>query len=308
MTRSPDDVAIIVLNWNQLQATRECISSLPAEDPNWHAFVVDNGSRPTERADERSIVHTKLTFLPSPTNLGFAAGVNVGLREALREGFQKFLLLNNDALLQGGALDTLRRSMKPGVAAVCPMIVDSRSGRVWSVGGSIHWRLGLTSSHFNGAATSEVPLQGWDCDFGSAACLLLSATAVRMVGLLDESYFAYWEETDWCVRAKRAGFRIVTSPESRATHLGGASTSAEVRLYFMVRNCVLFMRRHASRAQQLTFVPVLCLWTIPVWSARPATRRPLATCRAVAGALVWHLRRLRLPPPTQSQRREEGAR
>jgi GT2 family glycosyltransferase len=295
MTRSSEDMAIIVLNWNRIEATRRCVSSLPADDRRWHAFVVDNGSVPAQRADQQSLPNSRVTILTSPTNLGFAGGVNLGLREAMREGFQQFLLLNNDALLVPGALEPLRRSITPGVAAVCPMIVDAKSGRVWSVGGVIHWRRGLTGSNFHGARPEDVPHASTECDFGSAACLLLSAAAVGEVGLFDETYFAYWEETDWCVRARRAGFRIVTSPLSTAIHEGGVSTSAQARLYFMVRNCLLFMRRHASRRQLATFTPTFFLWSIPAWSTRPALEAPMGTLGAIARALAWHLRRPRLP-------------
>jgi GT2 family glycosyltransferase len=292
------EVAIIVLNWNQLQITRQCLNSIPAADDRWQVFLVDNGSRDDQRADATSIPWARVTHLTSPTNLGFTGGANLGIRAAMREGFQNLLLLNNDARLLPGALDELRRRMVPGVAAVCPMIVDGRTGRVWSVGGRIGWCRGLTSGSFNGRDPRDVPSHDWECDFGTAACLMIASDAVRQVGLLDDTYFAYWEETDWCVRAARANLRIVACPRAKVEHDGGVSTTSQTRLYFLLRNCILFMRRHASRAQLATFLIFFSVWTIPAWSIRPFVANPLQTMRAVLRAVGWHVRRPVLPAPS----------
>ena len=295
--RHADDVAIIVLNWNRLQTTRECLGSIPPEDRRWHVFLVDNGSRTDQRADQKSIFSERVTFLANPTNLGFTGGANLGMRAAMREGFQNLLLLNNDARLLPDALGELLRRMAPGVAAACPMIIDGQSGRVWSVGGRIHWFRGLTGAYFHGQAPDEVPREGWDCDYGTAACLMLASSAVGRVGLLDETYFAYWEETDWCVRARRAGLRIVACPTARVEHDGGMSTTLQARLFFLVKNCLLFMRRHASRLQFATFLLTFAAWTVPAWSIRPFIDDPPETIRALARAMRWHLRRPILPSP-----------
>jgi GT2 family glycosyltransferase len=242
----------------------------------------------------------RLSVLDLATNQGFTGGVNQAARRALSDGHEWILLLNNDAVLGPGALAALRRVRGPSIAAACPAIVDEASGRVSALGGNIAWSRGLTRDRHHGERIDDLPGRPESVDFGTGAGLLLSAEALRKVGLLDETYFAYWEETDWCTRARRAGFTIRTCPEAIVVHRGGASSDPASRLYLLVRNCLIFMRRHARRRDFVTFLPVFILWTIPLWSTRPALSSPLATVSAVCRAVAWHLKRPRLPPPLAS--------
>ena len=291
------NVAVIVLNWNRLEDTRRCIASLPADDPAWVAYVVNNGCRPEERLSSNDGRPGRVLVLDLPTNQGFTGGVNHAARRALSDGHEWLLLLNNDAVLAPGALAALRQARGPSIGALCPAIVTEGTGLVSALGSSIDWKRGLTRDRHHGESVADLPLRPDSVDFGTGAGLLLSAEAVRRIGLLDETYFAYWEETDWCTRAKRSGFMIRTCPEAMVVHRGGASLDPASRLYLMVRNCLTFMRRHAPRRSFVTFLPVFILWTVPVWSARPARKSPARTLIAVGRALGWHLRRPRLPPP-----------
>jgi GT2 family glycosyltransferase len=286
---------VLVLNWNRRRLTERCIDSLEHEGSPWTAYVLNNGCKPDERyayeADDRIVV------VDTPTNLGFAAGVNLLAGRAIDGGAGALVLLNNDATLEQGALGELSAALGRGAAVACPMIIDASTGRVWGVGGSIRWPLGRTTSPYRGARPDEVPADPSPTDFGTGACLAIAAEAFIDVGDLDETYFAYWEETDWCVRAGRRGLAIVTCPSARVVHEGGVSSPPPARLQLLIRNVILFMRRNGRPAHWLTFVPFLVCWTIPTWSARSFVREPRATARAVVLALAWHLQRPRLPPP-----------
>jgi GT2 family glycosyltransferase len=271
-----DDLAILVLNWNRSNETRRCIESCPAAV---RIYVLNNGCaegeayRPGDAPDVR--------VLDSPRNLGFAGGVNLLAAAALADGF----------------VEALRSRAADGIAAVCPMVIDAASGRVWSVGGRWRRRSLRVTSEFHGHRPDAVPDASVEVDLGTGACLLVSGRAIRAIGGLDTTYFAYWEETDWCTRARAAGYRVVTCPSARARHAGGASLPATARLYLMTRNALLFMRRHARRREWLICLPVFFLWTLPAWMARPAMADPAGTMRAVARALAWHARR-RIPGPS----------
>ena len=289
--RTSDSVVIIVLNWNRRDETRRCIKSCPVSQ---RIYVLNNG------CDESELyVHEgrpRETVISSSSNLGYAAGVNLLASLALADGAQWLLLLNNDATLEPGALAEVSTATGLGVAAVCPMVIDHSSGRVWSVGGRISARTGRVSSNYHGWEPDAVPDVSQEVDFGTGACLLISGQAMREIGGLDATYFAYWEETDWCRRATDAGYRIITCPTARATHVGGVSSTPSLRLHLMTRNGLLYLRRHSSRRELLRFLPAFLLWTLPTWSVRPFLADPKRTLRAVGLALAWHLRPL--PDPS----------
>jgi GT2 family glycosyltransferase len=292
-----DDIAIIVLNWNRREETRRCVESCPASQ---RIYVLNNGCVHDEEYVSNG--RDRLTVTNSPTNIGFAAGVNLLAARALWDGAEWLLLLNNDATLEPGAVEALAAATAPGIAAVCPMVIDASSGRVWSVGGRVSARTGRVSSEYHDFDPDEVPVSPKEVDFGTGACLLVSAQAMRQIGGLDATYFAYWEETDWCRRAWDARFRVVTCPLARTVHVGGASSTPSLRLYLLIRGAFLYMRRHCSPGELVRFLPVFILWTMPSWSFRPFVANPMGTARAIYRALEWHARHaipdpdVRLPP------------
>jgi len=279
-------LAIVVLNWNRREETRRCIESCPL---GTKIYVLNNGC--DEDQEYLPVQGRNEIVLSSRTNLGFAGGVNLVASLALAEGAEWLLLLNNDATLMPGAAESLLAVIDPGIAAVCPMIVDEGNGRVWSVGGKVSRRTGRVSSVFQGRWPDAIPLKSEEVDFGTGACLLMSAAAIQDIDGFDTTYFAYWEETDWCRRARKAGYRIVTCPEARVAHVGGVSSTPAVRLYLLVRNALLYMRRHHAPNDLVRFLPLFFLWTVPSWALKPFLADPKGTAGAVARALAWHLRR-----------------
>lgn len=275
---------ILILNWNGLDNTRACLESCPQGVPR---YVLNNGCRPDQRYVD---FDGQSTILETPRNIGFAAGMNVLIGEAIRDGAEWLLLLNNDARLADDALPKMLSHTAPNVAAVCPAIVDSVSGCIWSVGGYVDLWLGRTRSDFHGHDPGRLPSASKDVDFGSGACLLISRDVIDEIGGLDETYFAYWEETDWCWRARQRRYRIVTSPDALVTHEGGASSPASRRVHLLARNAILFMRRHAKATHWITFLPALAFWSIPSWSARALAQKPGDVLRGILQAILWHFR------------------
>lgn len=281
-----DGLAIIVLNWNRREETRRCVESCPV---TLRIYVLNNGCRNGEEYVANG--RRRETVISSPTNIGYAAGVNLAASHALADGAEWLLLLNNDAALRSGAAEAFLAVAGPGIAAVCPMVIDRSNGRVWSVGGRLSARTGRVSSDYHDWRPDDVPITCTDVDFGTGACLLVSADAMRAIGGFDATYFAYWEETDWCRRAQNAGYRVITCPRARALHTGGASSTPSMRLYLMIRNALLYMRRHSAPRDLVRFLPVFFLWTMPSWSLRPFLGDPKRTASAVVRALWWHTRR-----------------
>src|SRR5262245_2327413 len=221
------DVAIIVLNWNRREETVACVESLQRADLDGAAiYVVDNGSRDGSVAairDRFPGVHV----IALPENQGFAGGNNAGIRAALAAGAGAVFLLNNDTVVAPDFLVPLLESANTSelVAAVSsvtlrmdkPELLDAAYLSVY-FGHGIVWHYGVNA----------LPGEGFDqpvcIEAGIGSAMLLTGTALRAIGLLDEAYFAYHEEVDWCFRARAAGFVIVYQPYSRIWHHGSRST------------------------------------------------------------------------------------
>jgi GT2 family glycosyltransferase len=147
-------------------------------------------------------------------------------------------------------------------------------------------------------------------DYADGACMLITRPALERVGLLDEEYFAYWEETDWCARARETGFKCYYVPTARIWHRGSRSTNQESRQFLFRRNAFLFLRKR-KRAYHLVSA---ILFHVFVLAPLYALRHPTALGRLAteARALFWHASnpvRRQEPPlvPTSSlSGREEG--
>ena len=272
-------VIIVVLNWNGLADTLACLESLSQLDyPCYRVVVVDNGST------DRSVSAIReqfpaVTIIETGENLGFAGGNNVGLRHALRQGADYALLLNNDTEVAPDFLSLLVKAAEtdPQVGMAGPTIYYyDRPEVIWSAGGEIDWRRGCTrmvglderdDGQF-GRAPREV-------DFVTGCAVLVRATVLRQAGLLDERFFMYYEEVEWCVRTRRAGFRIVRVPQAHVWHkiAPGAQADSPRVHYYMTRNRLLFLK--TSRAGWRAWMHTLFaeyLRTLISWSVRPRWR------------------------------------
>jgi len=285
-------VAVVVVNWNNLQDTVRCLESLLRSDyPAFQAIVVDNGSSGDDVARLRERFGETVQVIPLGRNLGFAGGCNVGIQEALAQGADYVLLLNNDALVAPDCLRELVRAARarPDAAALCPKIYHlDRPGVIQSAGGRVSaWR---GRSYQVGR---DEPDRGQydepaERDYTDGACMLMSRPAIEAVGLLDEEYFAYWEETDWCDRARSRGFKCYYVPTARAWHRGITSFSSQRYRYLYRRSAFLFLRKRRNRLYCLSAL----LYHILVLAPAYLLRRPRALLYipTEARALLWHLR------------------
>ena len=191
--------------------------------------------------------HRALTLVRSVENRGFAGGCNIGIRFALKCGAEYVWLLNNDTIVHPNALSemvALASSNNMGlVGSVLSYLHDQKSIQAFG-GGSINWWLG-TSRYSKEPGKEKL-------DFLTGASLLIKRQVVESVGLLDDSYFFYWEDIDYSRRALEAGWRIGVAGGSRVLHKEGGTVSGGGRTKtlasdrFMVRSMVLFFRAHGG--------------------------------------------------------------
>lgn len=258
MTQVSLFVAVVILNWNQEKDTADCLTSLRAvEGVPLRVILVDNGSSP-ESVDRLERHFSDVRVIRLPDNLGFAAGNNVGIREALREGASHILLLNNDTLVHPSFLPPLLEGLNTsGVGVVGPKIYHHPEvTRLWFAGGMIDWRTGR-QWHLG---ANELDEGQWDkpreVDYITACCLLAPARLFQEIGALDERYFIYFEETDWNLRVRARGYRCRYLPESRVYHKVSQAmkTGSPVSDYYYARNRLLFFRSHAPLRYRLGLI------------------------------------------------------
>jgi GT2 family glycosyltransferase len=288
VTASPP-VAIIVVNWNRRDETLACLHSLAQQSyPHAHVMVVDNGSRDGSVAAVRR-AHPQVELIEAGDNLGYVGGNNLGWRHAAAQGAQYAWLLNNDTEVAPDALAQLvaAAEAKPQIGIVGPTIYAlSPRDQVASAGGMIDWRRGKPCTLFlgegnaawnaeaarNAGATSAASRR---VDFVSGCALLAKRAVFERVGLLDSRFFAYYEETEWCVRAARAGYEVHHVPRARVWHATpppGTPASLLVH-YYMTRNRLLFLSATGAGARAwLHTLLAEYLRSVVSWSVKPKWR------------------------------------
>lgn len=240
-------VLVIVLCYNGIDLTRDCLRSLrgvtwPATD----VLVVDNLSQDNTPSIVRA-EFPEVQTLENGANLGYADGNNAGLRHALDQGYDYALLLNNDTVVAPDFISMLVKACeadaKIGVAGPKVRYFDPENV-IYSAGGRIDWTRG--TSEMIGLNVPDRGQFDAQCavDFVSGCALLVRCAAMRDAGLLDGRFGMYYEETEWCVRIHRHGWKVMCVPASMIWHkIEPARQSESPRIaYYMTRNRLLFLR------------------------------------------------------------------
>jgi GT2 family glycosyltransferase len=241
----------VIVHWQNAADTLACVESVRADGVE--ALVVDNGSR----APIADALAGRARAVRSPENLGYAGGANLGIGAALEAGAEVVLVLNDDVRLRPGATAAALEALAGDgrIAAVGPKVISRDDpSRLWLAWGEVTYGPSLVA--LRGAGESDGPAfaRAGDVDWIAGCAMWMRRSAVEAIGMLDETFFAYHEEVDWCARARAAGWRIVYCPSAVVAHGGrGAGddpAAVRVRKYFAARNAVLFARKHASALER----------------------------------------------------------
>jgi GT2 family glycosyltransferase len=234
-------VGVVVLDCGHPEGAAAAARSAQDTSVSPRVLVVENG--PGEAPGG-------IDVLRLPENRGYAAGMNAGLAELRRAGCDRVLLLNNDATLEPGALRRLAEALQdPSMAAVGPLVLRARDGRVESQGARFDLRSGLQRLECHGTAPQEREGR-LSVESLSGAAWMLSVAAYQRVGPLDEAYFHAFEDADWCARARAAGFELAVVLGARARHVGASTLGAASpdRLYYAARNHLRAVERLQPRS------------------------------------------------------------
>jgi hypothetical protein len=248
----------ITLNWNRRDDTLKCLESLYRLDfPNLRLLVVDNGS--VDGSPEAIREHyPSVEQIMNERNLGFAGGFNQGLKYALNAGAEYILIVNNDTTVAPDMLNLLMNSILPdNVGVVSPIILySSKPYQIWSAGaGRNPWTLELTENHGRNQNYSEIT----ERDFLSGCGMLIKRVVLENVGLFDERFFMYYEDSDFALRVRQAGYKMLLVPQARMWHAVSQSsngTDSPNERYWMGKSSVLFFRKHIHGWRKFLIIPM----------------------------------------------------
>jgi len=242
-------VGVIVLNWNNPDETICCLSALLESFDFHQIYVVDNGSIDDSTTRIKDLF-PNVILIETGNNLGYAGGNNVGIKSALQAGVDYFFIVNNDVIVHHESIDKLLAIIQAdsSTGIVTPLIIGVDEPEiVWSLGGKINPTDGSISRLFAGEPLDRFRHQApFDVDVAQGAAMLVTRSVIESIGLMDEEYFLYFEEADWCVKANKAGFAIKAVPEATVTHKVSASLgiTSPVIEYYMTRNQLRFILQH----------------------------------------------------------------
>jgi GT2 family glycosyltransferase len=252
-------VGIIILNYKNIKDTIECLESVKKIDyRNYFIVVVDNFSEDGSYETLKEM-YPEMDVLESGENRGYAAGNNYGIKYALNKGAEYICILNNDVVIDLQCLSKLVSYMEKhsdtGIAGanICEYY---KPDTVQSTGMHINFFKSRTPYINEGRPLSEVINQKpLECDAVCGACMLVRKNVVDQIGLIPEIYFLFYEETEWCLCARRAGFKIVSLFDAVVYHKGSATMKKTNTFvdYYTQRNAVLFERRNANFVQNIVF-------------------------------------------------------
>ena len=286
-------VGVVVLHWGARDATEACLESLRnSECRSVRVFVVDN-ARSLDGTTAHRAAPMAVEILRPPRNLGFAEGCGWGLAAALKAEVDYIFLLNNDAVVSRHCLETLVAVAQrtPGAGILSPQIAFQETpDQVWYRGGEFSlWGRGPRHTDWRRRVETQRPPT--DVDYATGCAMLIDPAVIRTVGAFDARLFAYCEDVDLSLRARRAGFRVLVVPAALVHH-GTTYTDARraQRVYYSVRNLLEVMRKHARWYHWISFVPAFAVRWVGFFVLLACRHRQWSLALAVGRGLLDGIR------------------
>ncbi len=259
-------VTIVIVNWNGLEDTEECLESIKKITySNYNVIVVDNGSTGNDALILNQKFSEYIHLIQNDKNDGYAAGANIGIKQALANFSPDYsCFLNNDTVVDPLFLTEMVKvaetDIKIGIVGP-ETYYYSEPTRVQVVWSKVNLLKGeLVPTPLLETNRKEIDLSQDDLikevDWFAGCCMLVKRNVIETIGFLDENYFCYWEDTDYVFRSRKSGFDIIYVPTSKIWHKGGQSANKVSRLieYYFTRNHFLFVKKHATKHQYFVFL------------------------------------------------------
>jgi len=245
-------IGIVTVTFNSGEVIDEFMKSLVNQDhADFVLYVIDNISRDDTLAQIECFADPRVVVTANRENVGIAEGNNQGIRQALRDGCSEVLLLNNDTVFPPNLLSVLTEGLEQhGCDLITPKInYFDEPEKIWCAGGYVSPVRALASLHYG---MNEPDTGRYDSarqvTYSPTCAMLIRASVFERIGLMDDRYFVYFDDADFCYRAAQAGLSLFYTPDVLLLHkvsslTGGDESPFTIR--HMVRNRVYFIRKHA---------------------------------------------------------------
>lgn len=253
--KNSENICIILVNYNGYDDTVECIKSIENSDyDNYKIVLVDNGSKDKNKILNDSYINNVADVIISEENLGFSGGNNLGIKYAQEKyNPEYYLLLNNDTVITKDTISNLKKGFdfdsKAGIITG-KIYYFSKPQTIWAAGGKFNFNTGIADQPELGKIDDGVKYENTcEVSFATGCTMLISRQVIHTVGYLEENYFLYAEDTDYCCRVLNAGFKIVYVGKALIYHKVSASTGRQSNMqqYYMFRNNCYIIKKYCNR-------------------------------------------------------------
>lgn len=269
-------VYVVILNWNGARDTLECLKSLhKADSSNFdiNLLVVDNASEKSDldKIDKYVKAVNNVRIIKNNSNLGFAAGNNIGINFALKNGADFIFLLNNDTEVDAKIISQfiISAGKYPNSGIFSPKIYFAKGYEfhknyksqelghvIWAAGGKIDWN-NVYGTNFGVDQVDKGQFEKDRCvDFASGAAMFIRAEVFKRIGTFNEKYFMYFEDVEFCERYKRTGGNIMYLGGAHLWHKVAQSSAigSELNDYYLIRNRLIFGMKYAPLRSRLALM------------------------------------------------------
>lgn len=239
-------VFIVIVHYGKVEVTKKCLQSLFSSKATFdHIVIINNDS---SILNHKVFRDKRITIYQNEVNVGFASAVNQGIEIALFQNPKYILLLNNDTIVHDNFIEDLLKCLKleKNIGIIAPVIQFKKDNTSWfDLGGRVNRLLGRTTHKNVSEVTSKKLLI---VDYVSGCCMLIRARIINEVGFFDSNFFLYYEDVDFCLRAKKTGWKVGVCPDARIEHVLSSSVgkNSNVAFYHQTKSALLFGKKWAS--------------------------------------------------------------
>lgn len=247
-------VGIVLVNYNGEKFQNECIRTIKNMTySNYEIIIVDNNSK------DNSINKAKeefddLVIIQTGENCGVAKGNNIGIKEAMKRNCEYILLLNNDTEVHKEMLSNMIKKANENTMVTCKMYYYKPNNIIWCAGGAINWKRATTKHFGDGEMDNGQYDNSRYIEYTPTCCLLVHKSIFNKVGLMDENYFMYYDDTDFLVRCNRANIKTWYESSAKLWHKVSSSSGgnlSNISIYYGDRNRLYFIDKHYRQKRKV---------------------------------------------------------